>query len=403
MQARSELPPFLLADRHDVEADPGKGVGIQKVATVEDKGRLLHAFEDLLEIEVLKGRPLRQHHQGVCALGRLVRIPLIGHILIDALQVLPGILQGLRVHDAQPGPLFEQPLADVDRRCVPRIARIRLEGKPEHRDSLVRDGVKHLFDDVVHEPALLILVEPHHGLPVVGHFMKPVAATKVDEAQNVLLKAGPPEPDTCPQEVLPDARIHSDRSGYLVDVRTGLFTQGRDAVDRRDALRKERVGRQLGKLTAPGVGLHDPVSLDPPGIHVGQDTASLLPGRGLPRTDQDSIRFLQIPDGRALRQEFRIGKDFDRSSPRSPRSRKCVRWLPPSGQEPYSSRPRSSRTVHAAGSCGPSSRRIACPRRIPPRIQKPLSGCSHRQRSCRPVRFPPGCPLKRRGSCRASA
>ena len=56
------------------------------------------------------------------------------------------------------------------------------------------------------------------------------------------------KPDTGAQEVRADAPVDTARMRNLVYIRARRLTDGTDGVDRRDALREQRVGR-LGQHT----------------------------------------------------------------------------------------------------------------------------------------------------------
>ena len=74
---------------------------------------------------------------------------------------------------------------------------------------------------------------------------------------------------------------------HLADVGAGGLAERRDGVDGRDALREERVGRELGELCGPEVGREDALARDPVRVHVGQRLDGQLPRLGLSASDQD--------------------------------------------------------------------------------------------------------------------
>jgi hypothetical protein len=63
-----------------------------------------------------------------------------------------------------------------------------------------------------------------------------------------LLEARAAKADRRVQKFVADARVHADGDGDLLDIRARLLAQRRDRVDRRNALREEGVGDQLGQL-----------------------------------------------------------------------------------------------------------------------------------------------------------
>jgi len=125
------------------------------------------------------------------------------------------------------------------------------------------------------ESLLLVVVDLHDILPVMGDLFQTVISAEVDEVQNVLLETGSSEADACVQEFGADAGVHADGARNLDDIRLGLLAKRGDGVDRRYSLGEEGVGNQLGEFTAPDAGGDDPLPRNPVCIDVRQRLSGL--------------------------------------------------------------------------------------------------------------------------------
>ena len=123
-----------LPDRVDVESDLEEGLVIQDVSAVEDEGRLDHEIVDFPVVELPVEAPLRHHGDGVAAADGLIGILHVGNAPLHVGEILPGACERLRVRDDDLGVLLQEPAGDVDRRALPRVARVGLEGKAEETD-----------------------------------------------------------------------------------------------------------------------------------------------------------------------------------------------------------------------------------------------------------------------------
>jgi hypothetical protein len=317
-----------LADGVDDEADLPQLLGVDDVAAVEDEGGLLHVVEDLLVVQGLELVPLGQDAQPVGALGGLVRVPHAAHLLhsrrarrLQVHRVVPVelvhgqvpldlVLRHLGVVDADLGLITQQALADIDGRGLPGVAGVLLESEAEDGDLLAGDGVEHGRHDAVHEPALLVVVDLDHLLPVVGHLGQAIALADVHQVQDVLLEARPTEPNTGVQELGANPRVLAHGVSHLSHIRAGGLAEGGDGVHRGDPLCQERVGSELGELSRPQVGGEDPVLGNPVSVHILESLDGLPALRGLPATDEHSVRLEQVLNGSTLRKELWVGKDL---------------------------------------------------------------------------------------------
>ena len=78
---------------------------------------------------------------------------------------------------------------------IPGIASVLLEGETQNADFLPRDGVEERVDDLLGESLLLVVVDVDHVFPVGGDLVQVQLLANVDQAEDVLLKAGAAEPD----------------------------------------------------------------------------------------------------------------------------------------------------------------------------------------------------------------
>ena len=183
-----------------------------------------------------------------------------------------------------------------------------LNAKPQIGNPLVADRIEHRPHDPRGEAGPLVVVHPHHLLPVLGHLGQPEMLAQVDQVQDVFLEAGTAEADRRFQELGADAAVRADGVRHFVHVRTGRFAQGRDRVDRRHALSQERVGGQLRQLGAPEVRRQDPFARDPVGVNRRQR----LHGLGRLAADQHAIGVQQVLDGGAFGQELGVAQHVER-------------------------------------------------------------------------------------------
>uniref|UniRef100_A0A8R7U5F2 Uncharacterized protein n=1 Tax=Triticum urartu TaxID=4572 RepID=A0A8R7U5F2_TRIUA len=325
------LEPLIkrLANGVDDESDVPELLRVDDVAAVEDESRLLHDVVHAPVVEAPEVLPLGQDADGVRVAGGLVRVRRDGdRLLIAGLahglqvprvvpvelshgEVAPHLLlRHLRVVDADDGLVPEQAPAHVDGRRLARVARVLLEGEPQHGHLLPRDGVEHGGDDAVDEAALLVVVDADDLPPVLCHLGEAVALADVDEVEDVLLEAGAAEADAGGEEARADARVLADGAGHLGDVSAGGLAQRGDGVDGGDALREEGVGGELGQLGRPEVGGDDAVLGDPARVHALEDLHGGLALGGLAAADEDAVGREEVPHGGALGEELRVGQDL---------------------------------------------------------------------------------------------
>jgi hypothetical protein len=220
------------------------------------------------------------------------------------------VLCHLGVVDADLGLVTEKALAHVNGRGLPGVTGVLLEGKPEDGDLLVGHGVEHGRHHAVHEPALLVVVDLDHLLPVVGNLGQAVALADVHQVQDVLLEAGATEPNTGVQELGANPGVLAHGIGHLRHIGAGGLAEGGDGIHRGDPLRQERIGGELGQLSRPQVGGEDPVLRNPVSIHILESLNGLPALGGLPATDENSVRLEQVLNGCSLSKELRVGEDL---------------------------------------------------------------------------------------------
>jgi len=232
---------------------------------------------------------------------RIVR-PAVEHVLPDFCRGHLGII------DAHL-PMFGQQVAgDIDGGGLPRVVRVLLKGKAEHRDFLVGDRIEELLHNPPGKTPFLRIVHRHHAVPVVRHVLQAEALAQVGQVENILLKAGTAEADRRLEEFRADAAVPPDGVGHLVHVRPGRLAQGRDGVDGGDALGEEGVRHELGEFRRPEVGRDDPLARHPVRIDADEGLDRLVPiGRAF-AADQHAVGIGEVLDRRALRQKLGVGK-----------------------------------------------------------------------------------------------
>ncbi|GJN23258.1 hypothetical protein PR202_gb10892 [Eleusine coracana subsp. coracana] len=317
-----------LADGVDDEADLPQLLRVHDIAAVKHEGGLLHVVEDLLVVQGLELVPLSQDAQTVGALGGLIRVPDAAHLLhgggarrLQVHRVVPVelvhcqvpldlVLSHLGVVDADLGLVTQKTLAHVDGRGLSGVTSVLLEGKAKDGDLLASHGVEHGRHHAVDETALLVVVDLDHLLPVVGNLGQAVALTDVHQVQDILLEAGATETNTGVQELGANPGVLAHGISHFRYIGTSGLAEGGDGVHRGDPLRQERIGSELGELSRPQVGGEDPVLRNPVGIHILKSLNGLPALRGLPATDEHSVRLEQVLNGCSLSKELRVGEDL---------------------------------------------------------------------------------------------
>ena len=134
----------------------------------------------------------------------------------------------------------------------------------------------------------------------------PESSAEINKIENVLLKAGSAKAHRSLKELRSDAGVGADRTRDLVNVGARRFAKRGNRVDRGNALRKKRIGDELGKLGGPKIRRQDALAWNPPRINRHQ----LLDGgeafRRLFAANQNAIRILQILHRRALCEKLGI-------------------------------------------------------------------------------------------------
>lgn len=95
--------------------------------------------------------------------------------------------------------------------------------------------------------------------------------TDIREVEDVLLEARAAEANRRVEEFGADARVGANAARDLRNVGACRLAEGRDGVDRRDALREHRVGGELGELCRPEVGAEDTLARHPLRVDIGEE------------------------------------------------------------------------------------------------------------------------------------
>ncbi len=245
------------------------------------------------------------------AFGGLVGVFFEHDAVKDVFQVALRVGNRLGVGDDRAGVLGEQVAHDQVCRAFASVARIRLEGKPEDRNLLVGDRVEHAFEHPAGDAMRLPFVDFHDAFPVGGDFGESVVSAQVNEVQDVFLEAAAAKADRSLEELGANPMVLSHDKGDFIDIGAGLFAESADRVDRADALRKERVRRELRKFGTPEVRREDSLARNPVRVdfdHLGESRKSRL---RLVAADEHAVRFEKVLDGGAFGEKFRVGKDLE--------------------------------------------------------------------------------------------
>ena len=245
------------------------------------------------------------------AFGGLVRVLFKHDSVENIFQVSLRIGDSLRVGNDRAGVFGDQVAHDEICRTFAGIARVRLEGKSENGDFLVGNRVEHAFEHPAGDAVRLPFVDLDNAFPIGGDFGETVIPAQVNEVQDVFLEAASAKTDRSLEELGTNPMVLSHDKGDFIDIGTGTLAESADRVDRADALRKERVCRELREFGTPEVRREDSLARDPVGVdvhHLGESGKSRF---RLVAADEHAVRFEQVLDGGAFGEEFRIGKDFE--------------------------------------------------------------------------------------------
>ncbi|KAG6550263.1 hypothetical protein Mapa_008223 [Marchantia paleacea] len=221
------------------------------------------------------------------------------------------VLCHLRVVDAQKSLVSKKSVAYIDSRSFSGVTSVFLECESENGDLLSGHGVEHGRHNAPDEASLLVVIDLHYLLPVIGHLHEPVALTDVHQVQNVLLEARSSESDTGVQKLGPNSRVLADGVGHLRHIGPGGLAQGGHGIDGRDPLRQEGIGGELRQLRGPQVGGQDVLLRHPVRVHGLESGHGLLAFGSLAASDQDAVGLLQILDGGTLGQKLRVRQDLE--------------------------------------------------------------------------------------------
>ena len=119
------------------------------------------------------------------------------------------------------------------------------------------------------------------------------------------------ESDRCFQEFRTDAGVASDRACHFIDIGSCGFAEGRNRVDRRDALGEEGVGNQFGQLGRPEISGDDFFARNPVGINRNEGFEGSLSFWIWLAADEDAVRVFHVCHRGALGKEFRVGENLE--------------------------------------------------------------------------------------------
>ena len=165
------------------------------------------------------------------------------------------------------------------------------------------------MDRALDDAPLLALVHPDDPFPVVRALGEAKLTAEVDQAQDILLEARAAESGAGLEEVRPNPAVHPQHIGHLVNVCPGHLAEGREGVNRGDALSEHRVGGELGEFAGPDIRGENALAGDPRGVDLGQGGHGGLAGGRFRSADEHAVRVEEVLNGRAFGQELGVGEN----------------------------------------------------------------------------------------------
>ena len=202
--------------------------------------------------------------------------------------------------NAQRRAVFQQPLAQINRRRGAHVVGVLLERQAEHADFFVLqhpERVGDFFDEAVHlvgVDALDFLEQLEIVADLLGNF---------DERAQVLRKTTAAETDAGVEEPAADALVQADALGDFLHVRAGGLADVGDGVDVGNFQREKGIRRVLDEFGGVDVGDDD--------RRVERRVNLLHRGDGPLRADADdhAVGLHQIADGKTFAEKFGIADD----------------------------------------------------------------------------------------------
>src|SRR5437879_3040208 len=210
-------------------------------AEVHKDGRFEIPF-DPLELQVSQLVPLGHEHQRFGARGGVVGV----RAERDAREELPRLVHPGGVIGADRRAFFLEHRDDLQRRGVPQVVGVGLEGKPEHRDALARYGSSHSGDDLLHHARPLLDVGAGGRLGDLHETAR--VAAGLDHRRDVFGKTRPAVAGPRVKELGPDAMVEPHGFGHHLHVRSHPLAEIRHLVDKGHLGGQERVGVVIDHL-----------------------------------------------------------------------------------------------------------------------------------------------------------
>jgi hypothetical protein len=154
--------------------------------------------------------------------------------------------------------------------------------------------------------ALALVVDLHRRLDQLHR--RAGVAGGADQRDGVLREAGAAVTGAGVQELAADAPVQADAAGHLLYVGADRFAEVGHLVDVGDLQRQEGVGRILDQLAGAAAGEQDRrlVQIERP-VELAHDRL----GARVLGADYHAVGALEVLDGRAFTQEFRVRDDGD--------------------------------------------------------------------------------------------
>mmetsp|Transcript_1111 Transcript_1111/g.2346 ORF Transcript_1111/g.2346 Transcript_1111/m.2346 type:complete len:283 (+) Transcript_1111:206-1054(+) len=264
MHFKSNFPQFVM---------------VQDVASIKAKCRLGHGLKNTLVIQFLELIPLRQ--DGKCMRPLTCRVDIrcgrnsgfqsrmcfLAHVT-RVVHFQPHILPPhLRIVHMDFGLLQDKIANNEQGRSFANVAGVLLKRKSKNGNLLASNGVEHGVNHLLREALLLVVVHKNDLVPILSTFLQSVRLAKIDQVENILLKARSTKSNGRVEETLSDTVVHSNGTGDFRNIGSGGFAQGGDGVDGRHTLGEEGIGNQLRQLRRPKVCGENLLARNPVGVN----------------------------------------------------------------------------------------------------------------------------------------
>lgn len=113
---------------------------------------------------------------------------------------------------------------------------------------------------------------------------------QIYQVQNILLEAASAEANTGLEELGPNPGVQTTREADFINICASRLANRRQRVDGRNSLGEHGVCSKLREFRGPEIHRNDLIARNPAGIDIGEGSGGGAAGRGVERTDEDTIR-----------------------------------------------------------------------------------------------------------------